>query len=90
MCRSNVTLMTALISNGPNSHGLGCLSFCQPQATSAPSGNSSVSHLQSTTAAWETGPPLPIRYLKIAGIHSTTASTRRLCPAATLLRMAPL
>lgn len=53
-------------------------------------GNRIASHDQSTVVACCTGVPSPSRYLKAAGTHSTTTSTRRLWPAATRLRSAPL
>ena len=83
-------LATALSNNGPNSHGLGWRSHCQSQASRAPAGNSRASQRQSTLALCSTGVPWPRRYLNAAGTHSTTASTRRLCPAATRLSTAPL
>ena len=76
--------------NGPNNQGLGWRKRCQSQASRAPAGNRIASQRQSTLPAWEIGVPSPSKYLNAAGTHSTTTSTRRLCPAATWLSIAPL
>ena len=56
----------------------------------APAANSSVSQAKSTGTACKVVGPVSNVYLNAAGTHKTTVNTRKLWPAATRLRTAPL
>ncbi|MCY1183446.1 hypothetical protein D9M73_240700 [compost metagenome] len=90
ICRLPARLTVAATSNGPNSHGLGWRKRCQSKATATPKGAINASQPQLTLPVWFSGTPSPSRNLNSAGTHSTTASTRKLCAAATWLSTAPL